>query len=85
MSRVSKRRSGQPEMRWWQRANVRRAGAWSVVVIGGGWVVSKVLVIDERERREVEAAMKAHSHEGSQLYEIIRRSEERRERERDKT
>lgn len=69
--------SGAP-VPFFQRPNVRSALLWSVIVIGGGYIISRVGVIGDKEKTEVEdkyghAKLKL---EGSQLYETIRKSEQ---------
>lgn len=74
--RVSKR-AVSVEMPWYQKPNVQAAFKWSVLIIGGGWIISRTLVISEREELEVVEKFRSQSvkHEGSELYETIRRSE----------
>ena len=76
--RVSRRAVAEP-VPFFQRPNVRAALMWGALCIGGGYIVSRTLVISRHEEQEVLDKYKHASitHDGSELYETIRKSEER--------
>jgi hypothetical protein len=50
--RVSKR-AVQPPVPFFQKPNVQRALIYAVITIGGGYIVSRTLVISDHEEKEV--------------------------------
>jgi hypothetical protein len=62
---------------FFQRPVVRRIGFWSFVTMFVGYVISRVGVISEHERQDVLVNYTPMDHSRTELYETIRRSEER--------
>ena len=73
--RVSKR-AVQPPLPFFQRPNVQRALIYSVITIGGGYIISRTMVISDHEQEEV---LVKYRHAGKRRAEQNRKKKEEEE------
>ena len=63
-------------MKWYQKPNVQQAFLFSGITVGIGYILSVYGVIGKGEKIEIKDKYKELDHSNSELYKLIKESEE---------